>query len=121
MPTSLDLEIRSRVAAVLDRQTPLRDFYQWLGPATWGIRASAHPEAAELAYRIEHLFFELSAGDITPRQFTQDLRVAATTYRTIRTPFNRAAGIPFTTTDANVVVETDLTALDLRRRAAAVA
>ncbi len=55
MKTPLDIEIRSRIAAVLAENVQLSDFYHWLGPFAWGIKAREHPEAARLTYAIEHL------------------------------------------------------------------
>lgn len=121
MKTPLDIEIRSRIAAVLAGNVQPRDFYHWLGPSTWGIKAREHPEAARLTYAIEHLVAELSNGDITPREFKRDLQLTASTYLTVQTPWNRAAGIPVTTTSANAILEAEPTALDLRQRAAAIA
>ena len=120
MTSPLELEIRSRAAQVLAGEILPRDFYSWFIPASLDVADDSSLEAA-LTHTIVHLFSELTSGDITPRQFKKDLRLAASTYRTIRTPWHREVGIPVTTSDANATLEADFTVLDLRRHAAAVA
>jgi len=118
MSTPLDLEIRTRIAAVLSGDVPLRDFYYWFVPATLEVERHSEPEAARLTYTIAHLFAELSAGDISPREFKRDLQLAASTYLTIETPWNRAASTPTMTTNANDIIEDEPTVFVLRKRRA---
>lgn len=71
-----------------------------------------------MTHNVDHLFAELSAGDITPRELKQDLRLAASTYRTVKTPWNPAAGTLVTTTSANDIIEDEPAAFILRKRRA---
>jgi hypothetical protein len=119
MTSPLELEIRSQAAGVLSGAILLRDFYNWFIPATLDIDHVRAPESATLTYKIIHLFAELSSGDITPREFKQDLRVAASTYVAIHTPWNPTASVPAPTTNANDIIEEDPAGFVLRKRHAA--
>lgn len=123
MTTSLELEIRYRVAAVLRNESTLGDFYRWFVPSTWQVEHDDDPEVIRLIHRITHLFSELSAGDISPREFKRDLALTASTYMATATPWNWATTASVTTTaNWNDIIEDGPTAFVLeRRRAEAVA
>ena len=119
MATPLDLEIRSRIAAVLAGELALRDFYYWFGPATWNVRAAENPEAARLTYALAHLFAELDIGDYPPGELKRDLRRMASTYVSTSAPWNRPKGPGVRTTDFNEIIEAPTLRLVLGRRRAA--
>lgn len=77
METSLDQEIRQRVAAVLDRKSTLQEFYRWFMPAAWEVERIDDPEVLRLTYDLTHFFSELSAGILTPEEIRQTLEAAA--------------------------------------------
>jgi hypothetical protein len=75
--TPLDLEIRSRLSAVLAGEMPLREFYRWFVPATLDVEYTGNPEAIRLTHDLAHFFSELSAGILTRDEIRQMLASAA--------------------------------------------
>jgi hypothetical protein len=69
-------EIRSRIAAVLDGESSLREFYEWFVPATWQVEQTGEAEAIRLTHEIAHLFSEFSGGDLTASKVMDGLSLA---------------------------------------------
>lgn len=116
MPSPLEHDLRTRIEGVLSGESTLRDFYNWFVIATLDVDYLRCPALAPLTYKIVHLFAELSAGDISPRQFKQDLRAAASAYVVTATPWQGVAGAPVATRNANDFIWDGSAAFVLERR-----
>jgi hypothetical protein len=118
----LELEIRSRLSAVLAGEANLRDFSNWLIPVTLEVERVENLGTIRLANELGHLFAELSAGMLTGPELRQGLVNAASTYLVTETPWNRAAGPPTSTRSSSDTIGDCPAAILLgRRRAEALA
>jgi hypothetical protein len=114
--TPLDVEIRSRLTAVLAGEANPRDFYDWFIPATLEVEATGSPEAIRLSHDLIHLFAERSAGMLTGAELRAALEETASTHLVTATPWNRAAGPPMWTRSSSDTIEDRPAAFLLRRR-----
>ena len=121
MTTPLDLEIRRRVAAVLEGKSSLRDFYRWFAPTTWEVDPK-DLEAIRLRNEITHLFNIRSAGELTPGEFKLLLDFAVSTYIATATPWHQPVkpNITLTTSSENDITENLPIRFVVRRRPVAV-
>ena len=62
MMTTLEQEIRSKLADLVAGQLSLSSFHEWLAPVIWGVEDQKDPGAAELVYSIELAIAEYTAG-----------------------------------------------------------
>lgn len=62
MITTLEQEIRSKLADLVVGQLSLSSFHKWLVSVTWDIEDQEDPGAEELAYSIELVIAEYATG-----------------------------------------------------------
>lgn len=74
--TPLDREIRHRVAAVLARESSLREFYRWFLPATWEVEFADHPNDGQLIRDIIHAYSEGTSGLLSKAEVIRELERA---------------------------------------------
>lgn len=119
MASPLELEIRSRLDAVLAGEANPRDFYNWLLPVTLEVERVENLGAIRLANVLNHLFADVSAGMLTGPELRQGLMDAAATYLVTATPWNRSAGPPVSTRNSSDTIGDCPAAFLLGRRHAA--
>lgn len=79
MTTTLDLELRERLAEYLEGTLLLKELYDWLSPAGWNIDSHA-PPAADLFHEVELLLAEYAHGDWTEEELRQRFSPLVTSY-----------------------------------------
>ena len=74
MPSSIEVEIRERVAQYVAGDLSLREFQEWFVPRAWGMDAADDVRAAERANEIELFLAEFSNGDWSEGELREKLR-----------------------------------------------
>ena len=74
MESSLDHDIRERLARYLRGETRLRDFDAWFVPATWEVDQERDPVAYDLTNEIYLRLAEYSNGQWTEAELKDRLR-----------------------------------------------
>ena len=74
METSLDHDIRERLARYLRGETGLRDFDAWFVPATWEVDQERDPVAYDLTNEISLRLAEYSNGHWNEAELKDRLR-----------------------------------------------
>lgn len=69
----LEATIRGRLESYLAGEASLDEFTDWFVRASWNIRATDDPAAAELVYSIELALAEHSGGILTDDEFRGEL------------------------------------------------
>lgn len=82
--TPIDVEIRARIAQVLSGELAFREFYYWFVPATLGVERTRNLEAIRLTHDMAHLFSEMSAGLLTPKEARRVLESALTSPESLK-------------------------------------
>lgn len=62
MQSSLELEIRQKLAQYAVGAMTLAEFRAWFVPATWDLDDTVNPEGSRLVYEIENLYVEFTDG-----------------------------------------------------------
>lgn len=77
MQDPLDVQVRTRLASLLEGEITVREFYHWFLPATWEVERHANSETVSLAYDLIHLYSELTSGDLTREDVWRELESIA--------------------------------------------
>ena len=80
MQSSLDHDIRERLAQYLRGETRLRDFDAWFVPATWEVDQERDPVAYDLTNEIYLRLAEYSNGHWTEAELKDRLRRLVESY-----------------------------------------
>lgn len=79
METQVDLEIRRRVAAVLNGEMKIRDFFHWSIPTWWEADFTDAPELDSMTRRIAFAWCEATSGILTRDELLRELEEAVST------------------------------------------